>query len=386
MIETSMRMKNAETYYFAKKLAVIKAMNDNGKHVINLGIGSPDLPPHESVTESIKYSLNESDAHKYQPYRGISELTNAFAQWYKNHFNVLFLPEQEILPLIGSKEGIMHISMTFLNEGDEVLVPNPGYPSYSMATKLAGGTVVEFDLKKELNFQPDLSALEQRDLSKVKLMWINYPNMPTGGNADLIFYEKLIHFAKKHNILICHDNPYTFILNENICNIFQIEDAKEHAIELTSLSKNYNMAGWRIGALAGSSHYISEILRFKSNMDSGMFKPVQNAAVKALSLEKDWFQYLNRIYKDRKVKAIEILNFLDCKVYDKGAGMFVYARVSEKFKCGEEVSEYLLNHAHVFITPCHIFGSNGNEYLRISLCGSLDLFEEALERIKRINL
>jgi aspartate/methionine/tyrosine aminotransferase len=334
----------------------------------------------------MKHSLIEKDAHQYQPYKGISQLTNSFAQWYKNHFNVQFVPSEEILPLIGSKEGIMHISMTFLNQGDEVLVPNPGYPAYSMATKLAGGRVIEFDLKPELNFLPNLSEIETLDLTKVKLMWINYPNMPTGGNADLDFYEKLIAFAKKYNILICHDNPYTFILNDNLCNIFQINGAKDHALELTSLSKNYNMAGWRIGAIAGNKHYIAEILKFKSNMDSGMFKPIQHAAVKALSLDKDWFQYLNRIYLDRKVKAIEILKTLTCKINDKSAGMFVYGLVSEKFSSAEDLSEILLHEANVFITPGHIFGSNGKNYLRISLCGSLDLFEEALSRIRSLKI
>jgi LL-diaminopimelate aminotransferase len=381
MIYTAHRMNNAETYYFATKLAQIREMNAQGMHVINLGIGSPDLPPHASVTEALTKALSEKDAHQYQPYKGIAQLNNAFAQWYKMHFDVDIDGAANVLPLIGSKEGIMHISMTFLNEGDEVLVPNPGYPSYSMATKLAGGTVRYFDLIEELNFQPDLDKLAQEDLSKVKLMWINYPNMPTGGNADLDFYTKLLAFAKAHDILICHDNPYTFILNDAPCNIFQVEGAMEHAIELTSLSKNYNMAGWRIGAVTGSKDYINHIMRFKSNMDSGMFKPMQLAGAQALSLGAAWFQELNDEYQKRKVVALQILQSLGCAVRTDNAGMFVYGRIPAAYDGAETLSEIILHEAKVFITPGHIFGSNGAAYLRISLCSPVAQIQEALDRI-----
>jgi LL-diaminopimelate aminotransferase len=386
MIQTANRLNQAETYYFAKKLAEIRLMNAKGLDIINLGIGSPDLLPPAEVTEALLAALNDKDAHQYQAYKGIPELTLAFATWYKNHFNVEIDSSTEVLPLIGSKEGVMHISMTFLNEGDEVLVPNPGYPSYSMNAKIAGATVRYFDLEEELNWLPDLHKLATQDLSKVKLMWINYPNMPTGGNANRAFYQELIAFAKEHNILICHDNPYTFILNEKPVNIFEVDGAKEVALELTSLSKNYNMAGWRIGAVTGDKKYIDEIMKFKSNMDSGMFKPAQKAACAALGMPQSWFGSLNEIYTKRKVIASQILEECGCSLASEGAGMFVWAKIPNDFHHAEILSEIILNDAKVFITPGHIFGSNGDRYLRISLCSDEAQLNRALDRIKKIDL
>jgi LL-diaminopimelate aminotransferase len=386
MIASSNRIAQAETYYFAKKLAEIRELNARGFDVINLGIGSPDLPPPSEVVKELTNALSDKDAHQYQPYKGIAQLTNAFSSWYKNHFNVTIDPQNEILPLIGSKEGVMHICMTFLNEGDEVLVPNPGYPAYSMNATIAGAKVKYFDLEEKLNWLPDLDKLEQQDLSKVKIMWINYPNMPTGGNATLAFYTDLVAFAKRNNLLICHDNPYTFILNENPINIFSVDGAKDVVIELTSLSKNYNMAGWRIGAITGQKCYIDDIMKFKSNMDSGMFKPIQKAAAVALDMPKSWFDELNVIYKKRKSIAIDILKEAGCIVASEGAGMFVWAKIPSSYHHAEELSEILLHQAKVFITPGHIFGNNGDKYLRISLCSDEDQLNKALSRIKEIKI
>jgi LL-diaminopimelate aminotransferase len=386
MIQKATRLNQAETYYFAKKLAQIREMNTAGLDIINLGIGSPDLAPPIEVTNALTSALQEKDAHQYQAYKGIPDLCKAFSDWYKNHFSVTVDSSTEVLPLIGSKEGVMHIAMTFLDEGDEVLVPNPGYPSYSMTTKLAGGVVRNFELKEELNWLPDLDVLDKEDLTKVKLMWINYPNMPTGGNANLVFYEKLVAFAKKHNILICHDNPYTFILNENPINIFQINGAMDVAIELTSVSKNYNMAGWRVGAVTGQKAYIDEIMKYKSNMDSGMFKPVQRAAIAALGMEQDWFDYLNGIYTKRKKIASQILKAAGCTIASEGAGMFVWASIPEEYNHAEDLSEIILHQGKVFLTPGHIFGDKGNRYLRISLCSDEATLEKALDRVKQLQL
>ena len=381
MINVSKRMDVAETYYFAAKLSEIHNMRVKGLDVINLGIGSPDLDPPKGVTEALVQALSDKDAHQYQAYKGIPELTKAFADWYQNHFGVMIDAATQVLPLIGSKEGVLHVSMTFISDGDEVLVPNPGYPTYSMAARLSGGVVRYFDLDPDLNFLPNLDKLEQTDLEKVKIMWINYPNMPTGGVADLSFFKKLVLFAQKHNILICHDNPYTFILNPNPVNIFQVSGAISHVLELTSLSKNYNMSGWRVGAMVGNENAIKQVMRFKSNMDSGMFKPVQKAAVAALGMDKSWFDALNSIYEKRKRYAINILESLGCNINANGAGMFVWGKIPDHIQNAEIYSNWLLHHAHVFITPGHIFGSNGERYLRISLCSDLELLQCAHDRI-----
>lgn len=381
MIPHSKRLDVAETYYFAKKMAEIRELNKTPPKVINLGIGSPDLSPHQTVIDVLTKSINEQDAHQYQSYKGIPELNNAFANWYKNHFNVTIDANNEVLTLIGSKEGIIHISFAFLSEGDKVLVPNPGYPAYSMAAKLAGAEVVYFDLEENLNWLPDLKKIEQQDLTDVKIIWINYPNMPTGGDADLKFFEDLISFAKKHNILICHDNPYTFILNKPVHNILQVEGAKEYVLELTSCSKNYNMAGWRVGAVVGKKEYLDTILKFKSNVDSGMFKPIQKAAAQALSLGQDWFDELNATYSKRKLEAQIILDILDCDYNEDAVGLFVWAKIPDNISSAENYSDEILEKTKVFITPGHIFGSNGERYLRISLCSKEEEIREARKRI-----
>jgi aspartate/methionine/tyrosine aminotransferase len=386
MIRESDRLQVAETYYFAKKLAEIRTMNEkNDVKVINLGIGSPDLPPPSSVTEKLKEYATRPDVHAYQSYKGLPELNEAFAAWYKNHFEVNLDPKTELLPLIGSKEGVMHISMSFLNPGDQVLVPNPGYPAYAMTAKLAGAEVVYFDLESHLNWLPDLDKLEQLDLSKVKLMWVNYPNMPTGGNATIEFFKELIAFGQRHNILICHDNPYTFILNDSPISIMQVEGAKSCALELTSLSKNYNMAGWRVGAVAGDKYYIDTILKFKSNMDSGMFMPIQIAAIEALGQDQSWFDYLNGIYAERKKVAITIMENIGCTPLLDGAGMFVWASIPADVKDAETLADEILYESKVFITPGHIFGDVGMRYLRISLCSDVEQLNNALQRVKALN-
>jgi LL-diaminopimelate aminotransferase len=386
IIPKANRLNQAETYYFARKLAEIKELNEKGYDIINLGIGSPDLPPPAEVTLALTQALDEKDANMYQSYKGIPALCEAFSNWYDRHFSVKINPTTEILPLIGSKEGVMHISMAFLNEGDEVLVPNPGYPSYSMTTKLAGGIVRNFDLEESLNWLPDLDKLRKEDLSKVKIMWINYPNMPTGGNADINFYKDLVAFAKEKNILICHDNPYTFILNDHPINIFQVEGAMDVALELTSVSKNYNMAGWRVGAVTGKKEYIDEILKYKSNMDSGMFKPLQRGAIAALSMGDEWFSNLNETYKKRKKIASNILESAGCTIASEGAGMFVWASIPSMYDHAEELAEIILHEGRVFLTPGHIFGDNGSRYLRISLCSNEATLETALQRVMALKL
>lgn len=382
MIKEATRLNVAETYYFARKLSEIRQMNAvNEVQVINLGIGSPDLPPHDSVINAVKEAASKTDAHAYQSYKGIPELSQAFANWYKKHFEVVLDPDHNILPLIGSKEGVMHITMSFLNAGDQVLIPNPGYPAYAMTAKLAGATPIYFDLKEELNWLPDLEELEEMDLSKVKMMWVNYPNMPTGGKATLDFFNQLMAFGVKHDILICHDNPYTFILNDSPLSIMQASGSDTHSLELTSLSKNYNMAGWRVGAVVGNKYFIDTILKYKSNMDSGMFKPLQVAAITALGLGSDWFEYLNSQYTSRKLIAIKIMEELGCKPLLDGAGMFVWAKVPEHIHNAELMADDILEKAKVFITPGSIFGSKGDRYLRISLCSTEIQFNNALKRV-----
>ena len=381
--KTANRLESINEYYFSQKLREIDLLNRNGKNIINLGIGSPDLPPHPAVIKVLQEEAAKENTHAYQSYKGSPILRNAVAAWYNTWYGVKLNADTEILPLIGSKEGIMHICMTYLNEGDEALVPNPGYPTYKTAVTLAGGNCINYDLTEEQNWLPDFEALEQKDLSKVKLWFVNYPHMPTGKLPTKAVFEKIIAFAKAHNILVVHDNPYSFILNETPMSILSIDGAIEVAVELNSLSKSQNMAGWRVGILCGAKERIEEVLRFKSNMDSGMFLPVQLAAAKALSVGKDWYDGLNKIYGERKQKAFELLDLLNC-VYDKTqAGMFVWAKIPEKFEDGYKLSDDILYNANVFMTPGGIFGSNGNGYIRVSLCASVQKFEEAIERIKK---
>lgn len=384
-VTTAKRLEGIGEYYFSQKLREIDELNKQGKNIINLGIGSPDLPPHPDVIKVLNEESVKPNVHAYQNYKGSPVLRKAFAEWYKTWYGVALNPETEILPLIGSKEGIMHICMTYLNEGDEVLLPNPGYPTYRSAVKLAGGVCVDYDLKEENNYFPDFNELEKKDLSKVKLMWVNYPHMPTGQVATADMYKPLIAFAKKHNILICHDNPYSFILNEHPMSLLSLEGAKDVVLELNSLSKSQNMAGWRVGVLCAAKERIDEVLRFKSNMDSGMFLPLQLAAAKALSLGKDWYDSVNKVYRERRAKVYELLDTLNC-VYSKDqVGMFMWARIPNEYKDGYALSDDVLYNSNVFITPGGIFGSAGEKYIRISLCGSIEKFEEAIKRVKAPN-
>jgi LL-diaminopimelate aminotransferase len=383
IITPATRLDGVSTYYFARKLAEIDTMNKDGNTlVINLGIGSPDLLPPSEVLEKLVKSTREADAHKYQSYKGIPGLRAAFSQWYKTHFDVVINADEQILPLIGSKEGVMHICMSFLNPGDHVLVPNPGYPSYSMCTLLAGGIPIDMPLCEHLGWKPDLDVLDKMDLSKVKLMWINYPNMPTGAKADLSFFNDLIAFAKKNEILVCHDNPYAFILNEYPLSIFNAEGSEDCVIELISLSKCYNMAGWRIGAVIGGKPYIDTIMTFKSNMDSGMFKPLQEAAIVALGLGQNWINELNQKYLKRKHIACDIMKTLGLEYETDGAGLFVWGKITNPAIDGDSLSDRLLYEKRVFITPGHVFGNQGNRFLRISLCSPEEDMLAALYRIQ----
>ena len=379
----SNRLEGIGEYYFATKLREIAELNKAGKQIINLGIGSPDLPPHPEVIKTLQEEAAKDNVHAYQSYNGSQVLREAIAEWYKKYYEVDNIdPAKEILPLLGSKEGIMHICMTYLNQGDQVLIPNPGYPTYTSAVKLAGGTPLYYELTAENNWAPDFDNLEKSDLSKVKLMWVNYPQMPTGQQPNKLLFEKLVAFGKKHHILICHDNPYAFILNNHPESLLSIEGAKEVVIELNSLSKSQNMAGWRVGMLIAGEDRVNEILRFKSNMDSGMFLPVQLAAAKALSLDQSWYDSVNKIYTERREKVFELLDLLDCDYSKTQVGMFVWAKIPVKYKDGYALSDKVLYDANVFITPGGIFGTAGNNYIRVSLCGSMEKFNEAIKRVK----
>ncbi len=383
-IQPAHRLSEIKTYYFAQKLKEIAELNAAGHDIINLGIGSPDLAPPNSVPLCLTQSLSLPKANQYQSYYGLPQLRSAFADFYSRHFKATLNPNNEILPLMGSKEGIMHIAMSFLNRGDEVLIPNPGYPAYKMTTLLAGGTPVFFDLTAENDWQPNFEALEKKDLSKVKLMWVNYPNMPTGQKGSIKLFEKLVSFGLKHNILICHDNPYAFILNDKPLSILSIPKAKETCLELTSLSKCFNMSGWRVGAVMGAADHINHIIKFKSNMDSGMFMPVQLAAAEALRTDAEWFRQLNEVYKERRQVAWRIYEALGVVYNQESAGLFVWGKVPSGI--GEQWSEAILKEAKVFITPGFIFGDQGTDYIRISLCSSEQILEKALLRIKEAKI
>ncbi len=384
MITPAQRVSQVKEYYFSLKLKEIAKMMQEGRPVINLGIGNPDQPPAPEVLDTLTHSASQPNSHGYQGYIGISDLRNGFADWYKRFYNVELNADTEILPLMGSKEGIMHISMAFLNPGDEVLIPNPGYPTYAAVTQLVGARERTYTLLENNNWQPDLDVLETEDLSGVKLMWVNYPNMPTGAKASRHFFEKLVDFAKRHDILICNDNPYSFILNPEPQSILSVPGAKDVAIELNSLSKSHNMAGWRVGMAASNSDFIKYILRVKSNMDSGMFRPIQEAAAKALSLGKEWYKEVNKVYNKRKKLVLEIMRTLECNWQDDQVGMFIWARIPDKYPSAKELSDKILNEANVFITPGFIFGSQGEKYIRISLCTSEEKLQESLNRIKTI--
>ena len=378
------RLEGIGEYYFSQKLREIDDMNKAGKQVINLGIGSPDLPPHPDVIRALHEEAVKPNQHGYQNYKGSPVLRNAVSAWYKKWYDVTLNPDTEILPLIGSKEGIMHICMTYINEGDSVLIPNPGYPTYKSAAKIAGGNVIDYTLTKENNWLPDFAALEKTDLQKVKLMFVNYPQMPTGQLPTKELFEQLVAFAKKHTILLVHDNPYSFILNDKPLSLLSVEGAKEVAVELNSLSKSHNMAGWRIGLLVGAKERINEVLRFKSNMDSGMFLPLQLAAAKALELEENFHAEVNKVYRQRREKVIDLLQLLHCTFDEKQAGLFVWAAIPAGYKDGYELCDKVLYESNVFITPGGIFGNAGDKYVRVSLCSSLEKIEEAIERIRTV--
>jgi LL-diaminopimelate aminotransferase len=377
------RLHGIGEYYFSQKLREIDQLNQQGRQVINLGIGSPDLPPHPSVIATLQEEAARPNVHGYQSYKGSPILRTAMGDWYRKWYAVELDPGTEILPLIGSKEGIMHICMTYLDKGDEVLVPDPGYPTYISAVKLAGGKCVEYKLKASHHYEPDFAKLEKKKLGKVKLMFVNYPQMPTGQLPSRALFERLIAFAKKHGILLVHDNPYSFILNDSPMSLLALPGAMEHVIELNSLSKSHNMAGWRIGMLCGSGERIAEVLRFKSNMDSGMFLPVQLAAAKALSLGEEWHTQVNATYRERREKAFELLDILGARYSKKQAGLFVWAAIPKSYKDAYVLSDEVLYKSNVFITPGGIFGKAGEEYIRVSLCATVAKFEEAIERVKQ---
>lgn len=382
-IEVASRLQQTEEYYFSKKLREIDELNKAGRNVINLGIGSPDLPPHPDVIQTLSKQAAMPNTHGYQSYKGSPILRQAMADWYQRYYEVSLDPHTQVLPLIGSKEGIVHICMTYLEKGDEVLVPNPGYPAYSSAVRISGASIVHYELREQHNWLPDLAELEKKDLSKVKMMWINYPHMPTGAQATADMFAQIIAFGRQHNILICHDNPYSFILNPNPQSILSIEGALDVAIELNSLSKSSNMAGWRVGMLIAGEERINEILRFKSNMDSGMFLPLQLAAATALELDKSWYGEINTEYSKRRDFAFQLLELLGCKFRRDQVGLFVWARIPTGFSDGYALCDEVLYKANVFITPGGIFGSAGEEYVRISLCANTAVFKEAIERIKQ---
>lgn len=380
-IQPANRLNSVSEYYFSAKLREVGEMNAAGKNVINLGIGNPDLPPSEQTIAALAAEAQKPNTHGYQSYVGIPELRNGFAQWYKKWYDVELNPATEIQPLIGSKEGILHITLAFVNPGDSVLVPNPGYPTYTSASRICEANIVSYDLDENNNWEPDFEALEQMDLSSVKLMWVNYPNMPTGANASIELYEKLVAFGKKNSIVICNDNPYSFILNDDKLSILSVEGAKDICIEMNSMSKSHNMAGWRMAMLATNTEFVQWILKVKSNVDSGMFRPMMVAAVAALQNSEEWHAEMNKVYTRRRVLACKIMDALDC-VYDtKQVGMFLWAKIPDRYKDSGELADEILYGKNVFITPGLIFGDKGNRYVRISLCCPEPMLEEALNRI-----
>lgn len=382
-IRPSHRMDCIKEYYFSKKNREIAELRKQGRDIISLGIGSPDMPPHQRVIDRLASEAQRDDVHAYQPYNGSELLREAYAAWYEKWYNVKLNPKTEVLPLLGSKEGIMHICMAFLDAGDKVLVPNPGYPTYRAAVTLAGGDVLEYHLNESTDFYPDFEAIEKEDLSRVKLMFVNYPNMPTGTLPTVELFEKLVAFAQKHNILLVHDNPYSFVRNNLQLSLLSIPGAWDVAIEMNSTSKGHSMAGWRVGVVVGRSEWIADILRFKSNMDSGMFFPVQAAAAEALALDNEWFDELNTTYYAREAAGYALLDALGCEYRKNQAGLFVWAKIPASFE-GDcfAFSDKVLNECDVFVTPGGIFGSEGEHYIRISLCMPKERLAEAAERVK----
>jgi LL-diaminopimelate aminotransferase len=389
-IATAPRLDGIGEYYFSQKLRQIDELNKAGKNVINLGIGSPDMPPHPEVIKTLTEESAKPNVHAYQNYKGSPLFRNAISQWYRKYYDVQLDADTEILPLIGSKEGIMHICMTYFEKDMAVLIPNPGYPTYTSAVKLSGATPVYYDLTEQQGWEPDFEQLDQlvnvynvAPYKGVKAIFVNYPHMPTGQLPSINLFDKIVAWAKANHLLVIHDNPYSFILNDKPQSMLAAKDAKDVVIELNSLSKSHNMAGWRIGMLCASKERINEVLRFKSNMDSGMFLPVQLAAVKALSLSADWFESINKVYAERRMKVFELLDMLHCSYSKSQAGMFVWAKIPGANKDGFDLSDSVLEKAAVFITPGGIFGSAGNNYIRVSLCSTSEKISEAIERIKQ---
>lgn len=382
-IKPAERVSAVSEYYFSRKLKEVARLNAEGKDIISLAIGSPDMPPSEAAINKLCEVAQQDGSHGYQPTMGTPELREAMAGFYKRWYNVDLDPQKEIQPLIGSKEGILHVTLAFVNPGDEVLVPNPGYPTYTSLSKILGAKVVNYNLREDNGWQPDFDELEKTDLSKVKLMWTNYPNMPTGANAQEDTYRKLVDFAKRHSIVVVNDNPYSFILNEKPLSLLQIPEAKDCCIEFNSMSKSHNMPGWRVGMCASNSRFIEWILKIKSNIDSGTFRGIQLAAAEAYNNSDEWHRQANiTTYRRRRDTAEQIMKELGCTFDPKQVGMFLWGKIPEKYNDAEELTERVLHEARVFITPGFIFGTNGERYIRISLCAKDDKIEEALSRIK----
>ena len=380
MITKADRLNIIEEYYFSTKLKEVNSLIKKGKPIINLGIGSPDLQPPQEALEALKASLTDQSANSYQSYNGLEDLRISISKFYNKHYDVDLDFTSEILPLMGSKEGIMHISLAFLNVGDSVLIPNPGYPTYAAATNLVQAKPIYYDLKSENNWLPNLKELEKINLKKVKLMWVNYPHMPTGANCDINFLEELISFAKKHQILLVNDNPYSFILNRKPISIFNVKGSKDYCLELNSLSKTFNMSGWRVGMVCGNKANITNILTVKSNMDSGMYYPIQKAAIAVLNSPNSWFDKMNDIYEERRVLVKKLADSLNCEYDNKSSGMFIWAKINNDTKSKEFTNE-LLEKYNIFIAPGDIFGSNGEGYVRFSLCATKELITKAIKRI-----
>lgn len=385
-IQPANRVSHVSEYYFSRKLKEIAGLNDRGLDIISLGIGGPDRPPHPDTIETLCRESQRPDTHSYQPYVGIPELRQAFADWYSRWYGVDLDPQREIQPLIGSKEGILHISLAFLNPGDGVLVPNPGYPTYSSVSKLAEAEIFTYNLDEANGWQPDFDQLESLPLDRIKLMWVNYPNMPTGANASTELFARLAEFGHRHGIVIVNDNPYSFILNDHPVSLLSVPGARECCIEMNSLSKSHNMAGWRIGMVASNPQFIEWILRVKSNIDSGMFRPLQSAAIKALSCGPEWYDEVNRVYRSRRKIAEAIMQTLGCRYDPSQVGLFLWGRIPDGARDAEWLADRILCDARVFVTPGFIFGSRGDRYIRISLCASETRMQEALQRIEKIKL
>ena len=384
IISPAKRVSNVQEYYFSRNNRRLDAMRRSGVDVINLGVGSPDMPPADNIISTLAHAAKSDTAHGYQPYTGIPALRKGYSDWYRKWYSVDLDPDKEILPLIGSKEGIMHIMMAFVDEGDGVLVPDPGYPTYSSVAKIVGARVISYKLYEDRGWQPDFDELDSLDLTGVKMMWVNYPNMPTGAPATPELLQRIVDFARRHSILVCNDNPYSFILHRRPLSILAVPGAKDVALELNSMSKAHNMAGWRFGMAGASEEVISTILKVKSNMDSGVFLPMQLAAVEALKLGADWFEHINKVYHERQDFAFDIMDALHCTYDRQQGGLFVWARVPDSWASAEEYSDQILNRTGIFITPGFIFGSQGDRFLRISLCAKKKVLRTALDRINQL--